>query len=123
MSGPLFGIETEYAISGIGSRSMVRREDLVARLVHASHQLVHLPDLSTTSGVFLENGARFYIDCGLHPEMTTPECATPWEAARYIQAGERIVTDLVQQVQSGYGGGTEIMCFRCNVDYSGSGST
>src|ERR1017187_7503162 len=70
--------------------------------------------------MFLENGARFYIDCGFHPEMTTPECTTPWELARYVKAGERILERLAQDVWAEACGATEIMCFRCHVDYSGA---
>ena len=55
--------------------------------------------------------------------MTTPECTTPWELARYIKAGERILEELTQEVQAEAGADAEVMCFRCNVDYSGSDST
>jgi proteasome accessory factor A len=120
----MFGAECEYAVSGINRKGAMRREDLVNRLVLAARRgLVHLQDSSSSCGMFLENGARFYIDCGLHPEMATPECATPWELARYIKAGDRILEALTREVQAEYGDAAEIMCFRCNVDYSGSGST
>lgn len=124
MTRPMFGVESEYAIAGIHGKEPMHRDDLVNRFVGmARRHLAHLPDMSSASGMFLENGARFYIDCGLHPEMTTPECTTPWELARYIKAGERILEALTEKVQTAAGGATEIMCFRCNVDYSGSGST
>ena len=124
MVRPMFGVETEYAIAGIHGAEPMRREDLVNRFMRvARRQLAHLPDTCARSGIFLENGARFYIDCGLHPEMTTPECTTPWEVARYVKAGERILEGLTREVQAETGAGTEVMCFRCNVDYSGSGST
>jgi proteasome accessory factor A len=120
----MFGVESEYAIAGINGKEPMRRDDLVNRFVRAARRrLTHLPDACSPSGMFLENGARFYIDCGLHPEMTTPECAMPWELARYIQAGERILEGLTQDVQAETGAATEIMCFRSNVYYSGSGST
>jgi len=121
---PMFGVESEYAVAGLAGREPMRRDDLVNRFVRAANRsLAHLPDMGSSAGMFLENGARFYIDCGLHPEMTTPECTTPWELARYIKAGERILQGLAEEVQAGAGAATEIMCFRCNVDYSGSGST
>lgn len=121
MTPLMFGVESEYAIAGMKGREPLNREDLVNRFVRtAQRRLAHLPD---TSGMFLENGARFYVDCGLHPEMTTPECTTPWELARYIKAGERILEGLAQAVQAETGAATEVMCFRCNVDYSGSRST
>lgn len=124
MVRPMFGVESEYAIAGINAKEPMRRDDLVNRFVRAARRrLAHLPDTCSPSGMFLENGARFYIDCGLHPEMTTPECTTPWELARYIKAGERILEGLTQEIQAEAGAAAEIMCFRCNVDYSGSGST
>jgi proteasome accessory factor A len=120
----MFGVESEYAIAGIDGKEPMRRDDLVNRFVRAARRrLAHLPDTCSPSGMFLENGARFYIDCGLHPEMTTPECTTPWELARYIKAGERILEGLTQELQAEAGAAAEIMCFRCNVDYSGSGNT
>lgn len=124
MTTPMFGIESEYAIAGIRGKEAMRREDLINHLVRVAQQrLAHLPDLGSPTGMFLENGARFYVDCGLHPEMTTPECTTPWEVARYVKAGERTLESLIEQVQAESGANAEIMCFRCNVDYSGSGST
>jgi proteasome accessory factor A len=124
MARLMFGVESEYAIAGVNGKEPMRRDDLVNRFVRvARRRLAHLPDMCSPSGMFLENGARFYIDCGLHPEMTTPECTTPWELARYIKAGERILEGLTQEIQAEAGAAAEIMCFRCNVDYSGSGST
>ena len=124
MVRPMFGGESEYAIAGVNGREPGDHDDLANRFVLAAgRRLPHLQDAFSASGMFLENGARFYIDCGFHPEMTTPECTTPWELVRYIKAGERILEELARQVQAEACGATEIMCFRCNVDYSGSGST
>ncbi|MGA7343107.1 MAG: proteasome accessory factor PafA2 family protein, partial [Terracidiphilus sp.] len=81
------------------------------------------PDMCTAGGLYLQNGSRFYVDCGLHPEMCTPECTSPRDAVRYIEAGHRILGSLASAVESAGGPGTEILCFRCNVDYSGSQST
>ena len=38
-----------------------------------------------------ENGARFYLDTGCHPEYATPECASPMDVMIYDKAGERIL--------------------------------
>lgn len=122
MSARLFGIETEYALAAINGRgaSVDRTQALQALMRGARSSLPHLPD-QYSHGMFLQNGARFYIDCGSHPEFTTPECASPWDAVRYIQAGERILLRL-----AGEHGGRQagrIMLFRSNVDYSGARST
>jgi len=124
MATSLFGVETEYAIAGMSGRKPLPREELVSHFVRvARKQVAHLPDTCSSSGIFLANGGRFYVDCGLHPEMATPECTTPFELARYIKAGERILEGVAQAVETEAGEDAEIMCFRCNVDYSGSGST
>ena len=54
-------------------------------------------------GIFLENGARFYVDC-THPEMTTPECANPWDVVRYMQAGERMLTAVAEEMTAARAG-------------------
>ena len=124
MAQPMFGVESEYAIAGINGGAPWQHDDLADRLVRAARRrLKYLPDMFAAAGMYLENGARFYIDCGFHPEMTTPECTTPWELARYVKAGERILEGLAREVQSEIGGGMEVACFRCNVDYSGTEST
>ncbi len=124
MTRLLFGVESEYAIGGVDGNEPISRDSLVNRYVCAAHRrLRHLQDMATPQGMFLENGARFYIDCGQHPEMATPECTTPWELARYIKAGERILEELTEEVQASAGPTAEVMCFRCNVDYSASAAT
>jgi proteasome accessory factor A len=124
MAALLFGLETKYAIAGLSPSGDVCRDKIVQHLVAgARRRLVHLPDLQSTGGVFLGNGSRFYVDCGLHPEICTPECSDPWDAVRYIQAGHRTLFDLVSLVGSANWPGAAIMSFRCNVDYGGSHST
>ena len=124
VSGLLFGLETEYAISAVSPRGVVDREGILHSLMRAAReQLVHLPDLHSSGGVFLQNGSRLYIDCGVHPEFCTPEVSDPCDLVRYVQAGHSILTGLVSSVQASRRAGTEVMCFRCNVDYSGSHST
>ncbi len=124
MAELLFGIETEYAIAGLSASGTADTESILFDLMErARQQLIQLPDLHPTRGIFLKNGSRFYADCGLHPEVCTPECTNPWDAVRYIQAGHRILARLASSVEAESMPGTEIMAFRCNVDYSGSHST
>ena len=124
MAALLFGVETEYAIAGATPRGTIVREEILQGLMErARERFIHLPDLHSPGGVFLENGSRFYIDCGLHPEICTPECANPWDAVRYIQAGHRILAGLAASSESAARPGSEIMVFRSNVDYSGTHST
>lgn len=124
MTGLLFGVETEYSIAGNSSGVPLNRGEILRGLLErARRQLVQLPDLQPTKGVFLKNGSRFYADCGLHPEICTPECSNPWDAVRYILAGHGILAQLASSVEAESGPGTEIAAFRCNVDYSGTHST
>jgi len=119
----LFGIETEYAVAGMTTRGPVRRDEFIERIVALARQrLVHLPDLSSSAGVFLQNGSRFMIDQGL-PEISTPECTHPTDVVRYVQAGHRILSGIAAAIEAESPPGTEIMCFRNNVDYGGTQST
>ncbi len=68
MSTPMFGVESEYAIAGMSGKKPMQRDDLVNQFVRvARRQFAHLPDTCSSSGIFLQNGGRFYVDCGLHP--------------------------------------------------------
>lgn len=132
MAELLFGVETEYAISGVSSSATagtanpgaaIDREAIVMRLLElARRQLIQLPDLNSSNSIFLRNGGRFYIDCGLHPELCTPEVTNPWDAVRYIQAGHRVLAGLAASFEAAAAPGTQVMCFRGNVDYT-SGAT
>ena len=66
-------------------------------------------------GRFLSNGARFYIDCGHHPEWSTAELANPWDAVRHVLAGERWLGRLAESV-SEPGGRPAVSLFKTNVD-------
>jgi Pup-ligase protein len=109
------GLETEYGISaGSGARDSL--EALVISLIEAARAtLVHLPDIA--SGMYLGNGSRFYIDYGNHPELSTPECANPWDLVRYILAGERILAGVARDSRIPE---ASLRLFKSNVDYSGS---
>ena len=125
MHPPLFGLETEYGLSihpqepGRGAR----RADGVTLFMNAATQaLPALPSLEG-AGLFLENGARFYLDAGCHPEMTTPECLNPWDVVRYVKAGDRNLLRVREALLASDAGFQEVLLFRTNVDAAGSGST
>jgi len=119
VSERVFGVETEYALSATDGRgARVNHGVLLDGLMRkARAELPHLPD-EHGHGLFLQNGARFYVDCGGHPEMTTPECGNPWDVVRYVRAGEAILLDVATRHRPN--GQTSI--FRANVDYSGTGA-
>jgi len=119
----LFGVETEYALAGLGDSTEQDRRRLIELVLEAARaELAGLPDVHS-GGMFLANGARFYVDLGLHPEFCTPECANPWDVVRYIHAGEEILLSLLERVQRGRLVDNELFCIRTNVDYSGGGAT
>ena len=88
----------------------------------ARKELRHLPG-GNEKGIFIASGGRFYIDAGAHPELTTPECPNPWDVARYIKAGERLLVDLVDKVMAATPSISQLALYRGNVDYSGTGKT
>lgn len=125
MAGLLFGAETEYAVSD-GRNLNPRPGDEPAQLLlrRARERLIWLPDAHGPSGVYLSNGARLYIDCGTHPEYCTPECDHPLDVVRHVEAGHRILAALACDSDAKRSSRDEsILCFRSNVDYSGSLAT
>lgn len=120
----LLGVETEYAVSGFGPSGRRLESETVAEglLTVARQEHRCLPD-GTGSGLFLANGSRLYVDCGYHPELATPECSDPWEAVRYIKAGERLLSGLAARALAEDADLADVNIFRCNVDYSGAGAT
>ncbi len=124
MAERLLGVETEYAFVSLDSRG--RRVDSSARLEAlmrlARSQLTSLPD-HFSNGVYLGNGSRLYIDVGEHPELSTPECDNPWDAVRYLMAGERILVGLASELKREDRGKSTATFFKHNVDYGGTGSS
>ena len=124
MATRLFGVETEYALTTLTPEGeFLNPEKVLGRLLQKTGTLFPaLPD-SCSSGVFLGNGSRLYIDCGQHLELSTPECADPWDIVRYIRAGDDILTTLTRELEKENPGHEQILIRKGNVDYSGTGTT
>jgi pup-ligase protein len=123
MAELLFGVETEYAFASFPETRGFSREALVHSLMDlARARLAHLPDMYSNCGIFLSNSSRLYLDCGLHIEMAGPECSDPWTTVRYVEAGHQIIENLIASLDR-KNSREEVLCFRSNVDYSGTGST
>ena len=118
MAQRLFGIETEYGLSVIPTPGSTCDNENSARelLGLATTRFAQVPGLRS-SGLFLGNGSRFYVDCGAHPELATPECTNPWDAVRYVQAGERLMLDLTGQLARRDRRIANIFLSKANVDY------
>jgi len=116
MSERMFGMETEYGLTVIpAAEERLSAENVAGELVGLARKHPHLPGLRS-SGIFLPNGSRFYVDCG-HPELCTPECSNPWDACRYIRAGEQLLLSLAGQLTHRERGIERTLILRNNVDY------
>ncbi len=115
----LFGAETEYAVAGLLGAGVMEGDEAARSLMRAARErLTHLTDLSSSSGIFLANGARLYVDCGTHPEYCTPECTNPWDVVQQVEAGHRTLSGLASAAQGNGAHGARWLAFRSNVDYS-----
>src|SRR6266566_5232490 len=75
-----------------------------------------------SANVFLENGARLYLDVGCHPEYATPECDSIADLVVHDKAGERILEGLVRAAEQRLGEeGTrgEVYVLKNNTDSTG----
>ncbi len=114
----MIGLETEYGVSFTVDGQRRLGPDEVAR-----HLFRHVVAWGRSSNVFLENGARLYLDVGSHPEYATPECDSPLEAVVHERAGDRIVHDLAVRTQAALaeeGVVGSIRVFRNNTDSAGN---
>ena len=73
--------------------------------------------------MFLENGARLYLDVGSHPEYATAECDSVKAVVAHDKSGERILEGLVEQAEErlheeGIAG--TIYLFKNNTDSAGN---
>lgn len=112
----MIGVETEFSITGLdpGGQRVSPRE-LCHRLDGAVKScLTCMPDHGGRQ--FLSNGGLFYVDYGAHPEYATPECTSPDDAVRYVQAGDAIMERLADCLQQA-GDIAEVRVFKGNVDY------
>ncbi|MFA9445265.1 Pup--protein ligase [Egicoccus sp. AB-alg6-2] len=114
----IFGIENEYGVTCTFQGQRRLSPDEVARYLFR-----RVVSWGRSSNVFLENGARLYLDVGSHPEYATPECDSPRQAVMHDKAGERIVEDLVlsaeQRLHEEGISGT-ISLFKNNTDSAGN---
>jgi proteasome accessory factor A len=70
------------------------------------------------ANVILTNGARLYVDHA-HPEYSTPEVLTPFEAMLYDRAGQEIMA-LAGDLASAEPGAQQIRLYKNNTDNKGA---
>lgn len=119
-----FGLETEYAVTAVKTDGTVLPPlELASAMLRAAERTMASLPGSGEASLFLGNGSRFYVDCGSHPELAGPECLDPWDAVRYLRAGDRALLRLAEDVRRRNPCLAEARLFAANVDYSGSGAT
>jgi proteasome accessory factor A len=114
----IFGLENEYGVTCTFRGQRRLSPDEVARYLF--RRVVHW---GRSSNVFLENGARLYLDVGSHPEYATPECDGVLDLVSHDKAGERILEALLSAAQvrlheEGISG--EVYLFKNNTDSAGN---
>jgi proteasome accessory factor A len=114
----IFGLENEYGVTCTLRGQRRLSPDEVARYLFR-----RVVSWGRSSNVFLENGARLYLDVGSHPEFATPECDDLFDVVAHDKAGERILEGLVQGAEErleeeGIRG--QIFVFKNNTDSAGN---
>jgi proteasome accessory factor A len=114
----IFGLENEYGVTCTLRGQRRLSPDEVARYLFR-----RVVSWGRSSNVFLENGARLYLDVGSHPEYATPECDDVFDVVSHDKAGERILEGLVHGAEErleeeGIRG--EIFVFKNNTDSAGN---
>ncbi len=118
MDRRIFGLENEYGVTCTFRGQRRLSPDEVARYLF--RRVVHW---GRSSNVFLENGARLYLDVGSHPEYATPECDSILDLIAHDKAGERILEALlaaaeVRLHEEGISG--DVYLFKNNTDSAGN---
>jgi proteasome accessory factor A len=114
----IFGLENEYGVTCTLKGQRRLSPDEVARYLFR-----RVVSWGRSSNVFLENGARLYLDVGSHPEYATPECDSIADLVVHDKAGERILEGLVRSAEhrlreEGIRG--EVFLFKNNTDSAGN---
>lgn len=94
MERRIFGLENEYGITCTLRGQRRLSPDEVARYLFR-----RVVSWGRSSNVFLQNGARLYLDVGSHPEYATPECDSIYDVVVHDKAGERILEELVEAAE------------------------
>ena len=118
MDRRIFGLENEYGVTCTLRGQRRLSPDEVARYLFR-----RVVSWGRSSNVFVENGARLYLDVGSHPEYATPECDSLTDVVAHDKAGERILEGLVHSAEQrleeeGIRG--EIYLFKNNTDSAGN---
>ncbi len=126
MADLLFGVETEYAIAGPSPGGEISRGGDPATSWRTRQPGNSLTCKTSTlaGGVFLQNGSRFYVGLWFSSRNVHAQNATILGMSCAIsKRGIGFLASLALTIESRSRPGSEIMCFRSNVDLSGSLTT
>ncbi|GAC78301.1 Pup--protein ligase [Gordonia malaquae] len=118
MERRIMGIETEFGVTCTFEGQRRLSPDEVARYLFR-----RVVAWGRSSNVFLENGARLYLDVGSHPEYATAECDSVAQLIAHDRSGERILEELIidaEQRLADEGIGGDIYLFKNNTDSAGN---
>ncbi len=118
MKRRIFGMENEYGVTCTLRGQRRLSPDEVARYLFR-----RVVSWGRSSNVFLENGARLYLDVGSHPEYATPECDSLYDLVAHDKAGERVLEGLLHSAEQrleeeGIRG--QVFLFKNNTDSAGN---
>ncbi|MFH1330309.1 MAG: Pup--protein ligase [Actinomycetota bacterium] len=118
MERRIVGMENEYGVTCTLHGQRRLSPDEVARYLFR-----RVVSWGRSSNVFLENGARLYLDVGSHPEYATPECDSLYELVAHDKAGERVLEGLLHSAEGrleeeGIRG--QVHLFKNNTDSAGN---
>ncbi len=118
MERRISGLEHEYGVTCTLRGQRRLSPDEVARYLFR-----RVVSWGRSSNVFLQNGARLYLDVGSHPEYATPECDSIHDLVVHDKAGERILEQLLlgaEQRLAEEGIQGDIYLFKNNTDSAGN---
>ena len=118
MERRIFGLESEFGVTCTLHGQRRLSPDEVARYLFR-----RVVSWGRSSNVFLENGARLYLDVGSHPEYATAECDSIVDLIAHDKAGEWILADLVSSAErrlAEEGVRGDIYLFKNNTDSAGN---
>ena len=118
MQRRIYGIESEFGVTCTVDGQRRLSPDEVARYLFR-----RVVSWGKSSNVFLQNGARLYLDVGSHPEYATPECDSVRSVITHEKAGERILEELSKGAEKrlneeGIEG--KVYLFKNNTDSAGN---
>ena len=118
MQRRIMGIETEFGVTCTFHGHRRLSPDEVARYLFR-----RVVSWGRSSNVFLQNGARLYLDVGSHPEYATAECDNLQQLIEHDRAGELVLEDLLIDAErrlADEGIGGDIYLFKNNTDSAGN---